>query len=254
VVSSTHKTCPVCGGDFVRQHNRQRYCSAACRIKQNNRDSYSRHKAERNAESRAYYAAHRAEQRDKGRLWYQNNREASLASRKERHLAHRDEELSYYRAWRAAHREEANAKGREYHYRNRDYANSQRRAYRAANYETEIASQRRSYRISREKFAGESLLRGAQSRAKKKNLPYDLTKEWLLSRWTGRCELSGIPFVLRDGAPGPKFYSPSIDRIVPALGYVQSNCRVILWAVNALKHDGTDEDMYRVARALADTL
>lgn len=50
--------------------------------------------------------------------------------------------------------------------------------------------------------------------------------------------------------PRPRFFSPSIDRIVPALGYTPENCRFILWAVNAFKHDGTDDDMYRVAEAL----
>lgn len=81
-----------------------------------------------------------------------------------------------------------------------------------------------------------------------RNLPFTLTDEWARKRWTGRCELTGIPFVVA-GTHG-KFFSPSLDRIDPKKGYVDDNCRFILFAVNTLKGVGTDEDMMLVAREL----
>ncbi len=81
-----------------------------------------------------------------------------------------------------------------------------------------------------------------------RNLPFTLTDEWARARWTGKCELTGIPFVV-EGKHG-KFFSPSLDRIDPKLGYVDGNCRFILFAVNTLKGVGTDEDMMLVARGL----
>jgi len=94
------------------------------------------------------------------------------------------------------------------------------------------------------------LLDGVRRRAEKRGMPFDLTAEWALARWTGRCELSNIPFAI--GMPGgtPFTFHPSIDKIEPKLGYVQSNCRFILWSLNAFKGSTTDEDMYSIAEAL----
>jgi len=97
------------------------------------------------------------------------------------------------------------------------------------------------------------LLKGARERARRKNVPYSLTEEWANASWTGRCAVTNLEFRLGLRESGPKFFSPSIDRIVPALGYVPDNCRFILWAVNAMKYDGTDADMYALAEAILAT-
>lgn len=92
------------------------------------------------------------------------------------------------------------------------------------------------------------LASGARVRAEKKGLSYDLTKEWAEKRWTGRCELTGMKFVVAAKTMSP--YSPSLDRIDPKLGYTQGNCRFILMGVNSLKNTGTDEDVMRIAEAI----
>jgi hypothetical protein len=94
------------------------------------------------------------------------------------------------------------------------------------------------------------LLNSAKARANKHGLPFDLDLEWMKSRWTGRCELTGIPFVSGSGRGKSGILSPTIDKIIPALGYVRTNCRIILKSVNLFKLNGTDEQMYRTAEAL----
>lgn len=94
------------------------------------------------------------------------------------------------------------------------------------------------------------LVRSARLRALEKNVPFSLTHEWATARWTGRCELTGIEFKVGLRESGPKFFSPSIDRIEPVKGYVENNCRFVLWGINAFKHDATDADMFMVAEAL----
>jgi len=89
----------------------------------------------------------------------------------------------------------------------------------------------------------------AKYRANRRNLPFDLTNDWAEKRWTGFCELTGIPFAPRYAA-STSIFSPSLDKIIPVKGYVQTNCRFILFGVNNLKHDGTDEEMYFVAKSL----
>lgn len=62
--------------------------------------------------------------------------------------------------------------------------------------------------------------------------------------------MTGIEFFIGKRGPGPHPYSPTIDRIDSSGGYTQDNCRFILWAINAIKHMGTDEQIYALAKAL----
>jgi hypothetical protein len=94
------------------------------------------------------------------------------------------------------------------------------------------------------------LLMAARSRAKKRNQPFDLTHDWARSRWTGRCEVSGLHFAIGMRGKSGHIFAPSIDKIIPSKGYTKDNCRFVLFAVNALKHDGSDDDMYRIASAI----
>lgn len=97
-----------------------------------------------------------------------------------------------------------------------------------------------------------TLITSAKGRAKEKGLDFDLTEDWAKALWTGKCAVSGLDFVLGTRGSGPHIWSPTIDRIVPKLGYIQSNCRFILQAVNAMKGALTDEDMLKVARAIVE--
>ena len=89
-------------------------------------------------------------------------------------------------------------------------------------------------------------------RAKEKGVPCDLTQEWAASVWTGVCAITGIPFE-RDqtGKSGPKPFSATIDRIDQTGGYLQGNCRFVLMCVNNFRGTLGDEDMRRVAAAIA---
>ncbi len=98
-------------------------------------------------------------------------------------------------------------------------------------------------------------IESARARASKRRLPCDLTFEWGARVWTGFCSVSKIPFIVlprQTGGQrlGPAPYAPSIDKIIPEKGYVESNCRFVLTAVNFLKHTATDADMYRIAEAI----
>lgn len=89
-----------------------------------------------------------------------------------------------------------------------------------------------------------------QRDAKARNLLFTLTDEWCASRWTGKCELTNIPFQANPAGKGPFPFSCSLDKIKPELGYAPENCRFILWGCNSLKGSGTDADMYVIAKAL----
>jgi hypothetical protein len=84
-------------------------------------------------------------------------------------------------------------------------------------------------------------LTSAGRRARRKNIPFDLDLDFLLAlaeEQDFRCKLTGINFFARNNIKARiNPYTPSIDRIVPALGYVKGNVRIVIFAVNAMLLD-----------------
>lgn len=102
---------------------------------------------------------------------------------------------------------------------------------------------------------GKALLKSvnaAKQRAKEKNLPFDLDYDWAVEQVEKNefsCALTGIKFFSSWNGPAGKCNPmiPSIDRIVPSLGYVKSNCRVVLFAINAMLLDWGEDLFLTVA-------
>jgi hypothetical protein len=61
----------------------------------------------------------------------------------------------------------------------------------------------------------------SKTRAKRKHLSFDLDKEWASEKFTGKCELTGIDFVIGKGRSGFSPLSPTIDRINSRHGYLK---------------------------------
>lgn len=85
-------------------------------------------------------------------------------------------------------------------------------------------------------------LSNCKHRASKKGVPFNLTLEDIV--FPDVCPVLGIPMVMRAG----KFHdnSPSIDRMVPAKGYVKGNVQIISYRANRLKAHGSLEDLRKV--------
>ena len=95
-----------------------------------------------------------------------------------------------------------------------------------------------------------AILSRSRSRAKAKGVPFSLT--YLDIVIPDRCPILGIKLErgLNDGLDN----SPSLDRIVPALGYVPGNVQVISNRANRIKSDSTPEELARIlAWVLANT-
>ena len=90
------------------------------------------------------------------------------------------------------------------------------------------------------------LVRNARQRAKTFGVPFEITKEDIVI--PDFCPVLGIPIRVTTFSNGRKDWgnSPSLDRIVPELGYVKGNICVISLRANRIKCDATPEELRRV--------
>ena len=84
----------------------------------------------------------------------------------------------------------------------------------------------------------------AKARAKRKGLPFTITREYLNSITPTHCPVLGIELV--PGAEN-KDHNISIDRIIPELGYVEGNIIIVSFRANRLRSDGTIDELKRLS-------
>lgn len=95
------------------------------------------------------------------------------------------------------------------------------------------------------------LVRGAKQRASKQKIPFNIDyTDIVIPEY---CPLLGIKLVKHLGSGGKKHDdSPSIDRIIPSLGYIKGNVWVISDKANRIKSDATIEELELLVRNLRD--
>lgn len=86
-----------------------------------------------------------------------------------------------------------------------------------------------------------NLFQGAKNRSIEKNLPFDLTKQWIDENLKEYCPVLNLKYLYCQGKP--VYESPSIDRLLPEKGYLIENCRIISFRANLLKNDATLEQI-----------
>lgn len=85
-----------------------------------------------------------------------------------------------------------------------------------------------------------------RSECKQKNIPFDLTEEYLMSIWTEECPVFGTPMKLGTGGRGDG-YNSHLDRLDPNKGYVMGNVAWISGRANRIKYNATVEDLRKIA-------
>lgn len=86
-------------------------------------------------------------------------------------------------------------------------------------------------------------LNAIRHRCKCKNIPFNITLEDIVIPQV--CPILGIPLLQEWGAGKGvgKFNSPSVDKIVPSLGYVKGNVQVVSNRANMMKTDATIDNI-----------
>lgn len=98
-----------------------------------------------------------------------------------------------------------------------------------------------------------AILGEIRKRCIQRGIPFGITADDI--RAPELCPILGIPLRRGGDGRGPSFDSPSVDRIVPELGYVRGNVIVVSHLANSIKSNATPEQIIRVgvfyARLLA---
>ncbi len=110
------------------------------------------------------------------------------------------------------------------------------RAYYARNREASL-------RYTRERPLEVQMLARAKRRAKEQGVEFSLTLADVSI--PAVCPVFGLP--LKRGTWGKEDGSPSLDRLIPTLGYVKGNVTVISDKANRIKNAGTAAEHERVA-------
>ena len=137
--------------------------------------------------------------------------------------------------YKAAHRAKIVEWQKEYH---KKYYEENRDAIRAA------AKEYKERTRKDPRYAAKRMLVFARFRAKRDGLPFNLTLDDIVI--PDVCPVFGVPFVF--GAKGNHPYSPSLDKLIPELGYVKGNIRVISYRANTLKRDASFNEIARLYR------
>jgi hypothetical protein len=85
-----------------------------------------------------------------------------------------------------------------------------------------------------------SLFYSAKSRAKENNLDFDIELSDIIVPLV--CPVLGIEI----STSKEKNNSPSLDKIIPSLGYTRGNVRVISWRANWIKNNMTPEEVEKL--------
>ena len=93
-----------------------------------------------------------------------------------------------------------------------------------------------------------SMIARSKYRAIREGIPHTLTShDFTIPR---TCPVLGIPLVIGVGVPHSG--SPSLDRIIPELGYVPGNVEVISHKANAMKQDASAWELFQFSQYYAD--
>ena len=96
-------------------------------------------------------------------------------------------------------------------------------------------------------------IRSARHRAKKRKWPFNLTAEYIksIAPTNMKCPALGIKMIAGEPIASAMDTAPSLDRLIPELGYVKGNVVVVSNRANRIKNDSTPEELMSVAKFYA---
>lgn len=132
-----------------------------------------------------------------------------------------------------------NEHNRKYYHENKEKIAESKKRYRKENITEIKQKEKRRYKTN----CIDYILRNIKKKCIDKNIPYTITKEDIII--PEKCPILGIDIIV--GSESLWENSPSIDRLVPELGYTKENVRIISRRANTIKNCGTAAEHRMIA-------
>ena len=140
-----------------------------------------------------------------------------------------------------------NERVKKYIANNKEKVSAAKKAYRERASEEQIAR----WRLSNDNYTKNNpekrIISIIKSRAKQKNMEFNVEPEDIKIPET--CPIFNYPLLkqLVKGKFGPRYNSPSVDRIDNTKGYVKGNIQIISHKANSMKSNATPEELLKFA-------
>ena len=144
-------------------------------------------------------------------------------------------------------REKANKQNRDYYHRNKERILAKLRDNHKEYYQKNKERLLKNSERYKDRHPCRSLLSSIKCRCKRDNIPFNLEEADIVI--PDACPLLGIKLEFRSGNWEN---SPSIDRIIPSLGYVKGNVWIISMRANRIKCNATLEELQMIVKNLND--
>jgi hypothetical protein len=184
-------------------------------------------------------------------------RECEKVRAKAFQAAHPDKCRARRKEYRQSHKKEVAAYNQQYAREHPAGEREKQKRYRAAHPE-KVREMRRNF--ARKDEAADPLKylwQRARVRADKEGQPFLITLEYLRGLYPdfpngARC--AAFPWMkLKRGTKVPTHHSPSLDKIIPELGYVPGNVAILSYRANRLKSDATLEELEALVAYIRET-
>jgi len=113
---------------------------------------------------------------------------------------------------------------------------------------SKVTRLRGEYQCKAEKlFKAQKMLSNIKGKCRREDIPFNLTLEHLLEVFPDECPVFHLPFYMDEKKVHTSF-SPSVDKIIPELGYTIGNVQIISFKANTMKQDATLAELYIFAQ------
>lgn len=174
----------------------------------------------------------RQKKREQDRLYYEKNKEKVKQRSREWNEKNKERKVEASIRWAKENPDKVRAINQRFVSEHKDKKAKYNKEWRTKNYVQQY------------------MLQNARNRAKKYGIPFDLSSEDITV--PELCPVLGTPIAKSNGKLNDN--SPSLDRLVPALGYVKGNVRVISWRANRIKSDASVEELRKLVEYLESTV
>jgi hypothetical protein len=155
--------------------------------------------------------------------YYQNNKEKILSKQKLHYSKNSDKRTNYNRTYYKRNAEQWRCYATQYRAENKTLINAKIRNYYTQN-------------------PAHLLVTLAKQRAKRMGLPFELTLEYVKQLIPEVCPITLLPFERGKKKPVPQ--SMTLDKIIPALGYIPGNVMVVSRLANTIKQNCIDPEVF----------